>query len=86
MKIISLIPFELMAVQNKRNLTHCLRVIGQYEGERLLLFQLSEKQYEWTAVSARANLKRWPDIEKILTSKVRRDSLRVESRLRNALL
>jgi len=32
--------------------------------------QLPEKQYVWTAVSARAKAKGWTDIELLLTAKV----------------
>lgn len=33
-------------------------------------FQLTEKQYVWTALRARANLKRWNDVEGLFTTKV----------------
>lgn len=33
-------------------------------------FQLSDKQYEWTALAARAKLKQWRGLEQMFTAKV----------------
>jgi hypothetical protein len=36
----------------------------------VVLYQLPEKQFIWTAVSARAKVKAWRDVEQLLTGKV----------------
>ena len=41
------------------------------QSKQFFLRQLTDKQFEWTVIGARAELKKWGDLDAVFTSKVR---------------